>query len=595
MNGHNGQVRDLLANDALLLREGIVRQFLDPRRDVYAECGYPKEVTDPRQYWYLYDREAVAGRVVECLSKESWQVTPQVYERHDATRTEFEQAWYDFAKQLRAEGSKYRDETGSAVWQLLLHLDILAGIGSYGVCYLALDDGLDPSQPAAGLREEGSVPAGWSPAFNAQGELEQRPLPAPDPARMGAYRLVRNRAEGRRPRLLFARALPEHLARVTRYEANFYSPRFGQPLEYLLMFGDPSEWHTGIGLLQISRRVHWTRVLHVTDTFHHTPVNVFLAVPRLKPVLNQVLGLQKLYCGAPEGYWKSGCMPTTVIKTNPNLGTDVTVDVPGTRDQLENVENSLQRHLILQGLEAQTLGPAALDPTPWIAGQIEAICIKLSIPKRVFMGSERGELASTQDDDAWNDRLRQRQQLFVTPGLVCPFVDRLVLLGVLPEPAQYTVEWPDLTSLSEGQRADLAGKVTDTMASYLMGGVDKLLAPRDFLLRVVGPAMSRSLDEQGVEQLLASTRAAARTPEVPPLADRATSLQIRSLLQLVQQASAGVLTEEQLREYMRIFLQLSPGQVDALLVGGLPRPPGPLPPLGGGGGTGGGGAPGGKP
>ena len=41
--------------------------------------------------------------------------------------------------------------------------------------------------------------------------------------------------------------------------------------------------------------------------------------------------------------------------------------------------------------------------TPFIEVHLQAICIKIPCPKRVFMGSERGELASAQDDSQWND------------------------------------------------------------------------------------------------------------------------------------------------------------------------------------------------
>jgi len=99
------------------------------------------------------------------------------------------------------------------------------------------------------------------------------------------------------------------------------------------------------------------------------------------------------------------------------------------------------------------MAPTVVDPTAQIAVQIEAICIKLGIPIRIFKGSERGELASSQDDAAWNDRLRLRQMYYITPRIVIPFIDRLIMLGVLSEPVGYSVTWDDLESTTKADKA----------------------------------------------------------------------------------------------------------------------------------------------
>src|SRR5438552_1221857 len=93
---------DIVAN-ALLSRQELMRSFLDPRRDIDDECGYPKitEAVNVEVYRQLYDREAIATRVVQVLPNESWQVTPTVYEDDDTeTSTEFEEAWDELGSTL---------------------------------------------------------------------------------------------------------------------------------------------------------------------------------------------------------------------------------------------------------------------------------------------------------------------------------------------------------------------------------------------------------------------------------------------------------------------------------------------------------------
>ena len=131
-------------------------------------------------------------------------------------------------------------------------------------------------------------------------------------------------------------------------------------------------------------------------------------------------------------------------------------------------------------MSAKTLSPTVADPKGHIEVQIEAICIQLAIPIRVFKGSERGELASSQDDMAWNDRLRQRQQEYITPCIIAPFVDRLISLGCLPEPKQYYIYWPDLTSQTAQEKAAIAVSRVDAMSKYVAGGIDALMSPADF-------------------------------------------------------------------------------------------------------------------
>ncbi len=276
------------------------------------------------------------------------------------------------------------------------------------------------------------------------------------------------------------------MAQITQFETNVNSPRFGHPTMYLLTFNDPREQHSGTGITTASVNVHWTRVIHVADISHQASTSEVFAVPRQRPVLNRLLDLRKLYGGSAEMYWR-GAFPGFSLETHPQLGGDVNVDQASLRDMMENWANGLQRYLALMGMSAKSLAPQVVDPTQQIMVQIEAICIKLGVPKRVFMGSERGELASSQDDAAWNDRLRERQNSYITPRMIVPFVDRLIALGVLPEPADgYCIEWPDLSSQTETEKAQVAGAKVTALAGYISGGVEALLPPQDFLTRVMG-------------------------------------------------------------------------------------------------------------
>jgi hypothetical protein len=283
----------------------------------------------------------------------------------------------------------------------------------------------------------------YSQEFGLRGEADYSPgLSGTDQqyfgVQFGPTELPSKETSSKKLRLLFLRPFDESLVQIVRYEWNINNPRFGMPVMYRITLNDPREQHSGIGLPMATVFVHWSRVIHLADNLNSSEI---FGAPRMRPVLNRLLDLQKIYGASAEGYWQAA-FTGLALETHPQLGGDVTIDAADVRNQIENYVNSLQRYLALTGMSAHTLAPAVSDPTSQIAGHMEAICIQLGIPVRIFKGSERGELASSQDDASWNDRLKARQQGYITPRIIVPFVDRLIAVGVLPEPSYVEPEEP---------------------------------------------------------------------------------------------------------------------------------------------------------
>lgn len=134
------------------------------------------------------------------------------------------------------------------------------------------------------------------------------------------------------------------------------------------------------------------------------------------------------------GVVTGNCFTGLQYQTHPALGGDVVVDKEQIDEAADRYRNKLQRSLVGIGGGWSTIAPSVVDPTPFIDVQKKAICNQLGCPIRVFDGSERGELASSQDDESWDQRKRERQLNYLTPRVIVPFVDRLIQVGVLPEP-----------------------------------------------------------------------------------------------------------------------------------------------------------------
>lgn len=280
--------------------------------------------------------------------------------------------------------------------------------------------------------------------FGVQFGPSEQPAPPTDPATAWPVGVSITDQDGnqqnpkrRRPRLLFMRPYSEDLVQVVRYEWNIRNPRFGYPVMYRITLNDPRETQGGVGLPLATVFVHWSRVIHLCDRTKCGGVssNPTFTIPALKPVFNSILDAQKVTGAGAEGYYKS-CFTGLQFSTHPQMGGDVMVDEASIKAQLQDYQNGLTRGLLSIGGQWSTLAPSVVDPTPHYNLAVEKICIVLACPVRIFKGSERGELASSQDDESWNKRRLERQVNYLTPRVIVPLIDRLIQVGVLPVPGQ---------------------------------------------------------------------------------------------------------------------------------------------------------------
>ena len=466
----------MLAANVLLSRTMWFRQFAENDcKDIDTECGYPIDISR-EVYKRKYLRDDVAARVVNLYPEECWVEDPQIYEQEDEEETEFEKAW----------DKLQRDHRLFAMFQ---RVDILSGIGRFGVLLLGLSDGKPLNQPVEGVDETGKV------------------------------------AEGMDLKLLYARPFDESFVKVKTWQADVTNPRYGQPVMYELTFnqdqieGAASIIPAGGGertpntIPTQAQEVHWSRIIHIADNRANSDV---FGLPRMQKVFNRLLDLKKIGGGSAEMFWKGGFAGLSIEAplTDP-AGNPVQLDVEATKEQLLAYQEKLQRYIALQGATAKSLAPNIADPEPHLNIHIRMICIALSCPWRVFMGSEVGQLASGQDMVAWNKRMNRRREQYLSPFVIRPTIDRLISYGVLPFPEgdeeeiqdpedrrpSYIINWPDLNAPSDDDRASVAEKFTNSISKYVSTGCDTLVPPFAFLTTVLGytdeeaEAMIQELEE----------------------------------------------------------------------------------------------------
>lgn len=316
------------------------------------------------------------------------------------------------------------------VWNVLARLDRLMNLGHFGALFLGLDKG-EPTTAEA--------------------------------RKAGGYRLLYLTPHG------------ETSAQITTWNNDPRSPRFAQPEIYRLTTG--VGW-TGYGGAQIVVTAHWSRVLHVAEG---ALSDGLIGLPRLERVFNRLMDLDKVLGGGAEVFWQNGAA-LRAWKAEADAEWDP-AEVEEMKQQLEELAHGLRRDVRLRGVEPQILAGAVVDPTGQVDKLLDAIAGASGIPKRILIGSERGELASSQDETNWTARIVERRQQWATPIVLRPFVERLIYLGVLPEPetGDFEIIWPDTDTLGETERATVALSKAQAVQAYVSSpGADLVIPPQEF-------------------------------------------------------------------------------------------------------------------
>lgn len=503
----------------------LMDQMIDPRRDVDKECGYIKTADiQAKDYKKLYDREPFATKVVDLLPKESWKIQPTVYEDKKSTRTTpFEIAWDNLPKTMRGK-SWYQDEKGNSIWADFERADKCSRIGSYGVIVLGIDDDKRLEEPVDGFEPDGvaigtdsqyfqsfpqrkkgkNKPAASdksSPNLNlapADDEDDDKKAPeGPDSdlkEPLDSEDSDPEKTVETERHLMYMKVYDESLAVITRWEVEPLHPRYNQPVMYQVTVADPNEAHAATGIANTTVNVHWTRVIHIADNRGTSDV---FGIPAMRPCYNRLTNLYKIYGGNAEMVWRCA-IPTLSFETHPQLGSDVRIDKEDMQQQIWRVANSLQKYFASEGLSVKSIAAVLADLSSNVDIELMAICALLDCPKRIFTGSERGELASSQDSIAWLERLIHRRQSYLTPYIIVPFVDRLIQMKVLPEPTGFSVEWPNSDVLQPKEKADVGLVITQTIVAALAGDLFTFMSPETFCTEILG------YDEEKAEAIIES-------------------------------------------------------------------------------------------
>jgi hypothetical protein len=189
-------------------------------------------------------------------------------------------------------------------------------------------------------------------------------------------------------------------------------------------------------------------------------------VPRLQGIFNVLKSLELIVGGSGEMFWR-GAFPGMSFELDKDAQFDSGQGATDLEDQIQSYFHNLQRHLKTQGMQVKMLSPQVSDPSNHFQMFLSVVSATIGVPTRILLGSERGELASSQDERAWNEKVEERRLNYAEPMMLRQFIGRLQLVGILSAtPDDYNIVWPPLKVSSEKEKAEISKLATEALATY---------------------------------------------------------------------------------------------------------------------------------
>ncbi len=337
------------------------------------------------------------------------------YKRHDIAKAiikrPVDKTWAGSLQILSQDNDTFNKEIKELnnkfhLKSIFSRLDVLTSLGRYGILLLGLDD------------------------VSVEADFQE-------PVQSG------NR------KLLYLRPFGEGSIEIYMKEINPNNNRFGKPLFYKILFEKDKEII-----------IHYTRVLHVTGELIDSEI---YGTPILEVVYNRLQDLEKIVGGSAEMFWK-GARPgyQAMVDKEFTMTPDEEKEL---KDQIDEYEHNLRRMLVNQGVQYKALASQVEDPTNHVDIQIQMISAVTGIPKRILTGSERGELASTQDNDNWLSAIQERRDEFAAPQIVYKFIDICQQYNILSK-AEYEIEWSDLFITSNKDKMEIGKGYSTAIKEY---------------------------------------------------------------------------------------------------------------------------------
>jgi hypothetical protein len=394
------------------------------KRDLYDALGYERNPNFDT-YFSLYSRNEYAGRIVDLPAEDTWRKPPIISDGDSSTDKEENRT--PFIQAFIDLSGKLR------LWHYFQRADKLAGIGRFGLLVMGLPG-------------------------NAETEYTGK---AP-----GAVMYLAPYSEG-------------EVSVIKKY-TDAQNPKFGRPEIYQITVDD------GDGKTR-QIKMHASRVIHIADGKLQSEV---YGTPRLERVLNRIFDTEKVLGGAAEAAWITAFKGLVFALRDGYEFPDKTVSGKDAQkellDEIDEYMHGFKRYMRTSGVDVNELGSDTIpDPSGLSKEIIKALSAGSNIPARILVGSESGELASSQDQSTWAGQIASRQTDFAEPEMLRAFIDWCISHGVLPAPSsgEYSVLWESIFELTDKEKAEVAQRNADALFKLTGGLPENAMSFPDFTKR----------------------------------------------------------------------------------------------------------------
>lgn len=412
---------------------------------VWDAVGYPAEHEfEFDSFWLRYERQAEARAIVDRPVDDSWQDGPIVKDL-DADDTDEPTTPFEEAVEALFEG----DYTRRTPVHRMVTADKLARLGEHAIIVLGTADGRPLDTPLGGVTDGDDEPE-FAGTF--------------DPDSGGSLDDIH----------YVAAFGQDRIERMT-IDTDMMSPRFRLPESYEVITQDATDddlEENDAGEKHEIEEIHWTRVIHVPEGELEDDIG---GTPALKPVFHELLNIDKIKAASGEGYWRGGYQGLVV--SPPTIGSGSGAKQYEFADEGDGVEEEIDEFLanfdrtLATTANVEPIESTVADPTAHLDINYTGIEVALGIPRSVFTGADRADTADSQAGTEWDTVIAGRQRNHNAPNILEPFVQRMIDVGIFPEPDGdgFVVEWPPRQELSEREEADVKNVLAQAMSRATAG------------------------------------------------------------------------------------------------------------------------------
>jgi hypothetical protein len=396
----------LVVNAARRLESMFPGYFPEAKHNHYRDFGYPEHLTFAQLY-AMYQRNGFARAGVEKTVGKTWQDNPSLWESEKPTESQGEALIRQRFADLR-------------VWQRLAEADRRSLVGGYSGAILRFADSKRFQEPVdrvnGGLDGLVEIIPAWA------GQLT-----------------------------------------VASWDTDETSETYGQPT--MFKFNEAELPSSSTNILTETRQRSFE--LHPDRVIIWSSDGTVHAESLLAPGYNDLLTLEKVSGAGGEGFWKNAkSAPVLSIDKDARLeemakamGVPLDEVADAMNEQVGDWQKGFDKLLMLQGMEAKTLGITLPSPEHFFNIALQGFAASVNCPLKILVGNQTGERASTEDAQDWAQVNMSRRNNVVRPNILA-FVNRLERVGILPE-KDWDLGWTDLTESSAAEKIDRAAKMAE--------------------------------------------------------------------------------------------------------------------------------------